>query len=184
MLTRDEFYRPQAVAIIRLLLLTGCRFGEIAGLQWDWIKGRRIHIPDAKAGPRPVWLCSAARALIDDIPRYSPDCPFVFPGRPADRPVQTIACDWYRIREEAGLSDVRLHDLRHSWASTAAMHGVDMVTGRQACSAMPWSRPPSDITHLSDASISDAADRVSGRIQEALAGRGAGQKGKSNHADG
>ena len=182
-LTRDEFYRPQAVAIIRLLLLTGCRFGEIAGLQWDWIKGRRIHIPDAKAGPRTVWLCSAARALIDDIPRYSPDCPFVFPGRPADRPVQTIACDWYRIREEAGLSDVRLHDLRHSWASTAAMHGVDMVTVAKLL-GHALVETTERYTHLSDASISDAADRVSGRIQEALAGRGAGQKGKSNHADG
>ena len=52
-LTRDEFYCPQAVAIIRLLLLAGCRFGEIAGLQWDWIKGRRIFLPDSKSGPRP-----------------------------------------------------------------------------------------------------------------------------------
>ena len=82
-LTRDEFYCPQAVAVIRLLLLTGCRSGEIVSLEWDWIRGKRIHLPDSKSGPRTVWLSSAARAVIDAIPRYSPDCPFLF--RPVRR---------------------------------------------------------------------------------------------------
>ena len=66
-LTRDEFWCPNVVAIVRLLMLTGCRFGEIASLEWDWIKGTRIHLPDSKSGPRTVWLSSAARAVIDAI---------------------------------------------------------------------------------------------------------------------
>ena len=74
-LTRDEFYRPQAVAVIRLLMLTGCRRGEVVSLEWDWIRGKRIHLPDSKSGPRTVWLSSAARAVIDAIPRYRSDCP-------------------------------------------------------------------------------------------------------------
>ena len=127
-LTRNEFYCPQTVTIIRLLLLTGCRFGEIAALEWDWIKGKRIHLPDSKSGPHTVWLSSAARAVIDAVPRYRPECPYVFPGRPADRPTGDISNDWGHIRREAGLPGVRLHDLRHTWASIAAMNGIDMVT--------------------------------------------------------
>ena len=61
-LTRDEFYCPQAVAIIRLLMLTGCRLSEVVSLEWDWIRGKRIHLPDSKSGPRTVWLSSAARS--------------------------------------------------------------------------------------------------------------------------
>ena len=83
-LTRDEFWCPNVVAIVRLLMLTGCRFGEIATLEWDWIKGKRIFLPDSKSGPRTVWLSSAARAVIDAIPRYSVDCPYLFPARLAD----------------------------------------------------------------------------------------------------
>ena len=68
-------------------MLTGCRFGEIISLEWDWIKGKRIHLPDSKPGPRTVWLSSAARAVIDTIPRYSEDCPYLFPARPPTRPI-------------------------------------------------------------------------------------------------
>ena len=113
-LARDEFYRPQIVAVIRLLMLTGCRAGEILGLQWNWIRGRRIGLPDAKSGLRTVWLCAAARAILDAVPRYAPDCPFVFPARPPSRPLPMagIGREWSRIRAEAGLPGVRLHDWR------------------------------------------------------------------------
>ena len=112
-LTRDEFCRPSIVAIVRLRTLTGCRFGEIASLEWDWIRDKRIHLPDSKFGPRTVWLSSPARAMIDAIPRYSADCPFLFPARPPTRPTDIIAFQWDRIRDEVGLPGLRLHDLRH-----------------------------------------------------------------------
>ena len=180
-LTRDEFWCPQAVAVIRLLLLTGCRAGEIVGLQWDWIRGRRILLPDSKSGPRTVWLSSAARAVIDAIPRYAEDCPFVFPGRPPAKPTAAVPYQWDRIRREAGLFDVRLHDLRHSWASVAAMNGVDMVTiARLLGHALV--ETTERYAHLSDRSVADAADRVSGRIDAALTGRGRQQEGGSPHA--
>ena len=80
-LTRDEFYCPQAVAVIRLLMLTGCRLGEVLSLEWDWIRGRRIFLPDAKSGPRTVWLSGAARAVIDALPRaLQPRLPVPVPG--------------------------------------------------------------------------------------------------------
>ena len=99
-LTRDEFWCPNVVAIVRLLMLTGCRFGEIASLEWDWIKDKRIHLPDSKSGPRTAWLSSAARAVIDAIPRYSADCPYLFPNRPPTRPIDNIAFHWDRIGNE------------------------------------------------------------------------------------
>ena len=180
-LTRDEFWCPNVVAIVRLLMLTGCRFGEIASLEWDWIKGKRIHLPDSKSGARTVWLSSAARAVIDAIPRYNEDCPYLFPGRPPTRPIDNIAFHWDRIRNEAGLPGLRLHDLRHSWASVAAMNGVDMVTvARLLGHALV--ETTERYTHLSDQSVADAADRVSNRIHAALAGRVAEREGGSGHA--
>ena len=182
-LTRDEFYCPHVVAVIRLLMLTGCRFGEIASLEWDWIKGKRIFLPDSKSGPRTVWLSSAARAVIDAIPRYGPDCPFLFPARPPTRPIDNINTHWDRIRREAGLSDVRLHDLRHSWASVAAMNGVDMVTIAKLL-GHALVETTERYTHLSDRSVADAADRVSNRIGAALTGKETGQEGGRDHAQG
>ena len=180
-LTRDEFWCPSVVAIVRLLMLTGCRMGEIAALEWDWIKGGRIFLPDSKSGPRTVWLSSAARAVIDAIPRYGEECPFVFPGRPPTQPIDNIQYHWNRIRDEAGLPGLRLHDLRHSWASVAAMNGVGMVTiARLLGHALV--ETTERYVHLSDRSVADAADRVSGRIGAALAGSGAEQEGGRDHA--
>ena len=182
-LTRDEFYCPQAVAVIRLLMLTGCRFGEVVSLEWDWIRGKCIHLPDSKSGQRTVWLSSAARAVIDAIPRYSPDCPFLFPARPPTRHIDNIEYQWTRIRNEAGLPGLRLHDLRHSWASVAAMNGVDMVTVAKLL-GHALVETTERYVHLSDRSVADAADRVSNRIHAALAGRGAEDEGGTSHAHG
>ncbi len=182
-LTRDEFRCPDVVAIVRLLMLTGCRFGEIAALEWDWIRDRRIFLPDSKSGPRTVWLSGAARAVIDAIPRYSADCPYLFPARPPTRPVDNIAFQWDRIRAEAGLPGLRLHDLRHSWASVAAMNGVDMVSIAKLL-GHALVETTERYVHLSDRSVAEAADRVSGRIGAALAGSGAVNEGGCDHADG
>ena len=182
-LARDEFYCPNIVAIVRLLMLTGCRVGEIVSLEWDWIRDKRIHLPDSKSGPRTVWLSSAARAVIDAIPRYSEDCPFLFPARPPTRHIENLANQWHRIRDEAGLSEVRLHDLRHTWASVAAMNGVDMVTIAKLL-GHALVETTERYAHLSDQSVSEAADRGSNRIQAALAGRGAEHEGGVNHAHG
>ena len=181
-LTRDEFYCPHIVAVIRLLMLTGCRLGEVLSLEWDWIRGKRIHLPDSKSGPRTVWLSSAARAVIDAIPRYSPDCPFLFPARPPTRHIGGIEYQWHRIRNEAGLPGLRIHDLRHSWASVAAMNGVNMVTIAKLL-GHALVETTERYTHLSDQSVSDAADRVSNRIHAALAGRGAEHEGGAGHAN-
>ena len=166
----DEFWCPNVVAVVRLLLLTGCRVGEVLSLEWGWIKGKRIFLPDSKSGPRTVLLSSAARAVIDAIPRYSDDCLYLFPSRPATRPIDNIAFHWSRIRDEAGLPGLRLHDLRHTWASVAAMNGVDMVTIAKLL-GHALVETTERYVHLSDQSATAAADRVSARLSAALAGK-------------
>ena len=162
-------------------MLTGCRVGEIRTLEWEWIKGKRIFLPDSKSGPRTVWLSSAARAVIDAIPRYSEDCPYLFPGRPPTRPLHNITSHWSRIRIEAGLAGVRLHDLRHTWASVAAMNGVDMVTiARLLGHALV--ETTERYVHLSDQSVTEAADRVSAHLSAALDGKSLNRKRRTRHA--
>ena len=90
-LTRNEYRRPGVVVIVRLLMPTGYRFGEIASLEWDWINDRRILLPDSESGPRTVWLWSAAQTVIDAIPRYGDDCPFLLSARPLTRHVDKLA---------------------------------------------------------------------------------------------
>jgi len=128
-LTRHEFRCPSVVAIVRLLMLTGCRFSGIAALEWDWTRGKRIHLPDSKSGPRTVWLSSAARSVIDAIPRYDQDCPYLFPGRPPTQPAANIANQWKRIRDDAELAGLRLHDVRQPFASRelALGEGLPMI---------------------------------------------------------
>ena len=180
-LVRDEFWCPNVVAVVRLLMLTGCRVGEILSLEWGWIKGKRIFLPDSKSGPRTVWISSAARAVIDAIPRYSEDCPYLFPSRPATRPIDNIVFHWNRIRDEAGLPGLRLHDLRHTWASVAAMNGVAMVTIAKLL-GHTLVETTEHYVHLSDQSATAAADRVSAQLSAALAGKTRNRTRRTHHA--
>ena len=163
----DKFWCPHVVAIVRLLMLTGCRFGEIASLEWNWIKGKRIHLPDSKSGPRKVWLSDAARAVIDAIPRYGEDCPYLFSSRPPTRHVETIQKQWDRIRDEAGLPGLRLHDLRHTWASVAAMNGVGMVTIAKLL-GHALVETTARYAHLADGHLVETAQKIGDLIAEAM----------------
>ncbi len=115
------------VSIIRLLALTGCRSSEIRTLRWTDCRDGHVHLRDSKTGPRTVWLSSAAREVLDGLPRTSP---WVFPSERIDGPIanSTLSDAWAGIRAEAGLKDVRLHDLRHMYASSAIMSGETVLT--------------------------------------------------------
>ncbi len=110
----------QAVAAIRLLILTGCRHSEILGLAWDDLDfaAGEMRLRDSKTGGRVVPMPPPACQVLRELPRKS-DNPRIFPGRRNNAPQMDINCHWVRIRERAGLADVRLHDLRHTYASRA-----------------------------------------------------------------
>ena len=115
------------VALVRLLLLTGCRKSEIATLAWSSYRDGHLFLPDTKTGPRTVWLSSPARALLARLPRTGR---WVFASaKTGERlPVPTLEAFWRKVRAEAGLDDVRLHDLRHTYASIAIGGGETVVT--------------------------------------------------------
>ena len=110
--------RARQADIIRLLLLTGCRKGEIVTMRWQDLDGDTLNLGDAKAGPRRVYLNAPARAILDRQPRSNSTWVFPSPLDPR-RPLSSDLPLWYEVRREAGIEDVRLHDLRHTFASHA-----------------------------------------------------------------
>lgn len=110
--------RPHHVAALYLLMLTGCRCSEITNLRWSEVKGLRLKLSDSKTGRRTVWLGTEARSVLDALPRRSGE-ERIFPASSQGR-IFRLPHFWLNLRAEAGLGDVRLHDLRHSFASRAA----------------------------------------------------------------
>ena len=157
-LARHEVEHPQAVAIVRLLLLTGCRKSEIVTLKWRFYREGKLFLPDSKTGPRTVWLSSAARAILDGLPRRAV---WVFPSPRTDACLNsaTLACVWHRVRAQASLSDVRLHDLRHSYASMALAQGETVLTiGRLLGHRDP--ETTLKYIHLAGSAVREAVDTV------------------------
>ena len=149
---------PLQVAAVRLLLLTGCRKGEILTLRWSDYREGHLFLRDSKTGPRTVWLSAPARRVLDTLERTSR---WVFPASRADRPRSASWLDhfWWRVRAEAGLCDVRIHDLRHTHASLALRQGETILAiGRLLGHADP--QTTLKYTHLADAMVMDAAETV------------------------
>ena len=157
-LAHHDVRQPMAVAILRLLLLTGCRKAEILSLKWSFYREGNLYLPDSKTGARTVWLSTTARRVLDEQPRKSV---WVFPSPRTRRHISPDAVEatWYRIREEAAISDVRIHDLRHSYASFALAKGETVLAiGRLLGHCDPATTLK--YTHLADALIRDAAETV------------------------
>ena len=152
------------VDAIRLLMLTGCRLGEILNLRWETISPTSLFLRDAKAGPRQVELAPAAVEILR-LRQLSTSSDWVFPARGSDdRPLSRPVSVWTRLRVAAGLpTDARLHDLRHTFASVALMSGETMrATGellghRNQQSIARYAHMRSDYLH-------EAAEAVSARI--------------------
>ncbi|MYJ96090.1 MAG: site-specific integrase [Proteobacteria bacterium] len=157
-LSAHEGRCPERVAIIRLLLLTGCRKGEILTLRWSDYREGRLFLRDSKTGPRTVWLSGPARAILDRLERNGR---WVFPAPQAGGPRRKVWLDgfWRALRAEADLGDVRLHDLRHTHASIALREGETVLAiGRLLGHASP--ETTLKYTHLTDVMAMQAAETV------------------------
>ena len=163
-LARRERDRPLRTAAIRLLILTGCRKSEVLTLEWRFYREGNLYLPDSKAGPRTVWLCAAAREVLDSLPHSSR---WVFPAGGLRGPWNWLDRFWYEVRVEAGLDDVRLHDMRHSYASVALLSGESIRTvarllgHEKASTTLKYA-------HLSDTTVRDAVEELAG----VLSGKG------------
>lgn len=123
----EHSVNPMLKYIVGLLLATGARRRELLDAKWQdvHLDRRALYLPQTKTVPRYVPLSQAAIDLINEIPRFD-DCPYLVPNPKTRKPFSTIKRVWDTARKEAGLSDLRLHDLRHSAASFMINAGVDL----------------------------------------------------------
>ena len=117
-----------AVAALRILLLTGCRLSEIQTLEWRHVDllVKELRLPDSKTGAKTVHLGNAAAAVLEALPRETGN-PHVIVGRKEKTHLTDLQHPWRRIRKAAGLEDVRIHDLRHTFASGGLLVGEGLA---------------------------------------------------------
>ena len=162
---------PSAAAALRLLIFTGWRETEALTLRWDAVnfETSTATLEDTKAGRSVRSLSAPALELITAQPRLDGSA-FVFPGKISGKPLQEIQRIWYAVRHAAGLDDVRLHDLRHSVASTAAAQGHSLyLIGKLL--GHKYLRSTARYAHLADEARRAMADSVAGAIGNALSAR-------------
>ena len=153
-----------AVAAIRLLLLTGCRKGEILNLRWSEVdlEAGELHLPETKTGPRTIVLSPEAASVLARIPRLA-DNPFVIPGKIGGKAMRNLNDPWEIVCERAGLEDMRLHDCRHSYASRALALGESLpMIGRLLGHTQV--ETTARYAHLAKDSVHDSAVRVADSI--------------------
>jgi integrase len=147
-------------------MLTGCRKSEILCLRWEWVDFDRgcLRLPDSKTGAKVVPLAAAAMELLSELPRTST---YVLPAAKGAGHHTGVQKDWERVRVRAGLPGLRLHDLRHSFASFAVADGntlfmVGKVLGHKQ------TRTTEVYAHLADDPLRAVADRTAARIAAAM----------------
>lgn len=165
---------PEAILALRLLLFTGCRKNEILTLRWhDVDLGRGLLLlADSKTGPKAVPLGAPAVELLASASRIEGN-PYVIPGRHQGQHFVGLPTMWERLRAVTGLEDVRLHDLRHSFAGFGAGGGLSLpIFGRLLGHSQPATT--ARYAHLAADPVRQAVEQVSGDIAAALAGEGDG----------
>ncbi|MGJ0512408.1 integrase arm-type DNA-binding domain-containing protein [Methylocystis sp.] len=168
-LCEQEGVDPGAVAAVRLLILTGARLQEILQAKWSQIDERGVlWLADSKTGRKPVYLSAAAQAVLAGLPRIYGN-PYVIAGARAGQPRADLNKPWARVKRIAGLNGVRLHDLRHSFASVGAGASLGLpIIGRllghtQAATTQRYA-------HVGADPLRRAADTIGATIAAAMDG--------------
>ncbi len=160
--------RPSVVAAIRLLLFTGCRVGEILSLRWSHVHIERklLLLPDSKTGAKAVYLSEAAIQVLVAIKR-NPDSDYVLEGNIACRPIVSLRKPWLHLCAAAKLENLRLHDLRHSFASVGAAGGLSL----QMIGALLGHTQPTTTAryaHLAASPLHEAANTIGAKMVAAM----------------
>jgi len=153
-----------AIAAARLLILTGCRLGEIMRLKWDYVdfSGRALRLPDSKTGAKVVHLGQPALEVLKTIERID-DNSWVITGTLPGAPLYDLQPFWQRVRTRTGLKDVRIHDLRHTFASTAVAGGQGLpIIGKLLGHTQV--QTTARYAHLAADPVRIAADQISEQI--------------------
>ena len=155
-----------AIAAVRLLMLTGCRLSEIQKLQWEHVDldNGELRLLDTKTGAKVVHLGDPAIAVLRGIERQENN-PWVIVGRKPGSHLTDLQHPWRRIRARAGLDDVRVHDLRHSFASGGLLvgEGLPMIGKLLGHTQV---QTTARYAHLANDPVKSAANRIASRIAE------------------
>ncbi|CCG41810.1 tyrosine-type recombinase/integrase [Magnetospirillum molischianum] len=153
---------PSMAAAIKLLLLTGARKGEITNLRWEYVdlEGGRLNLPDSKTGAKVIPLPAAAARIIADLPRRSE---WVLPSTRSDGPIVGLQKTWEMTREWCGIDAVRLHDLRHSFATYAVSDGASLYLVGKAL-GHKQSRTTERYAHVADDPVKAVMDRTADHL--------------------
>ncbi len=162
----DSSETAAAIAAIRLLMLTGCRLSEIQKLRWEHVdlNAGELRLPDTKTGAKVVHLGDPAIAVLRGIQRQD-DNPWVIAGRKPGSHLTDLQHPWRRIRARAGLDDVRIHDLRHSFASGGLLvgEGLPMIGKLLGHTQV---QTTARYAHLANDPVKSAANRIASRIAD------------------
>lgn len=165
---------PHGLNIVRLLALTGARRSEIASLRWGEVDVEHgcLRLAASKTGAKVIPLAPAALAILEALDRQK-GSDWVFPASRGDGHFVNVGKLWEDVRARAGLEGVRLHDLRHTFASFGAAGGfglpvIGALLGHKQVSTT------ARYAHLTDDPVKRAAERIGGEIGAALARRATG----------
>ena len=162
----DGSETASAITAVRLLMLTGCRLSEIQKLRWEHVDlgASELRLPDTKTGAKVVYLGDPAIAVLERIDRRDGN-PWVIAGRKPGSHLTDLQHPWRRIRARAGLDDVRIHDLRHSFASGGLLvgEGLPMIGKLLGHTQV---QTTARYAHLANDPVKSAANRIASRIAE------------------
>ena len=164
---------PSVVAAVRLLVLTGCRLSEILTLEWPHVDfaGACQRLPNSKTGAKVVHLNAPALDVLAGIGRNE-GSPWVITGAKPGHHLVNLEKPWRRIREKAGLADVRLHDLRHSFASVAVGLGEGLpMIGKLL--GHTQAQTTARYAHLAADPVKAATERVGAALVGMMTGKSA-----------
>jgi len=165
---QNEGVNPNAISAIKLLILTGCRRMEILSLKWDHIDfdNKVLRLPDSKTGQKNVPIGKPAIEVLSALPEFEGN-PYVFPGAKLDGHYVGLQKDWERIRDWAEIDDVRIHDLRRSFGSTAASNRESLIIiGKILGHSDP--KTTQIYAHLTDEPVQAAVEDTSSLIETAM----------------
>ena len=161
---------PHMVALIKLLVFTGARLSDVQTMRWEWIDFERgeARLPDSKTGHKTVHLPAPALDVLASLPRLEGN-PYVICGERPGAHMVGVQKPWQRIRAAAGLGDLRIHDLRHAFASIAASSGMGLpIIGRML--GHTQAQTTHRYAHLASDPVKAAAATVAGKIADAMNG--------------
>lgn len=165
---KAQLESPSVITALKLLLFTGCRHSEILTLKWSYVDfdNQCFRLPDSKTGAKTVYFSDTVGNILKNVKRQ-PNNPYVVIGEVSGQHLNNLQKPWRRIRKDCGIEDVRIHDLRHSFASMAAASGMSLtLIGAMLGHSQP--QTTAQYVHLIGDPMRAAANAVSNTISEAM----------------